>query len=393
MQTSDSDRPLPELRAILDYYRRFFYVNTRDYDRFNTSMVLPVVPLPLLKNLCQSAGTLFQSEPMLLSITIPVIIIGDLHGHVLDLFRVLGTFGLPPRHNYLFLGDLVDRGEFSTEVVVLVLMLKVLFPRNVYLIRGNHEFAEMIKHGGFSDELLSIYHTDEAELAILEAFSWIPIGAMIGSSVLCVHGGIGPSIEKVSQIAEIPRPLASYDDDVVQALLWSDPTMMTDDFQYNSRGVGYFFGADALAKFLGAHGMRFLIRGHECVEGGVEFHLNKRMATVFGASNYCGQQPNKSGVMEVRPGGRREVTIFNPLPYVTRTRATFLNGDGLLKLSARPLPVPALASSRRTAPLRLPGRAAAATPEARMGRPIPSRPQSLRAGREPLSTPPERSKR
>jgi diadenosine tetraphosphatase ApaH/serine/threonine PP2A family protein phosphatase len=251
----------------------------------------------------------------------------------------------------------------------------------------------MIKHGGFSDELLSIYHTDEAELAILDAFSWIPIGALIGSAVLCVHGGIGPSIENVRQIADIPRPLASYDTDVVQALLWSDPTTITDGFQFNSRGIGYFYGADALATFLGAHGLRYLLRCHQCVEGGVEFHLNKRMATVFGASNYCGQQPNKSGVMEVKPDGTREVTIFDPLPYIRRASVTFINGERTFKLSARASSRPPMLSSRGRAPLGLPVLVKATAAEAVTARPIPMKPQSRRTGREPSSTSPERRRR
>jgi protein phosphatase len=380
------DRPPAELGAILDYYRRFFYAKTQDYDRFTTSIVFPVVPLRLLTSLCESARRIFQSEPTLLSITTRVTIIGDLHGHVLDLFRVLGTFGLPPRRNYLFLGDLVDRGEFSTEVVVLVLTLKVLFPTNVYLIRGNHEFADMIRNTGFSDELHAIYHSDEAELAVLDAFAWIPIGAMIGSSVLCVHGGIGPCVEQLSQIANISRPLVSYDDDLVQALLWSDPTAITGGFQSNSRGLGYLFGADALAKFLAAHGLRYLVRGHECVQGGVEFQLNRRMATVFGASNYCGQHSNRSGVMEVRPDGGREVTFFDPLPYVRRAGATFIDGEAIFRVSSGPT----IASARGQPPLRLPPLKKVTAAEAATARTISLKLQSGRRGREPPSAPPNR---
>ena len=52
------------------------------------------------------------------------------------MFRVAGKI---PDVNFVFLGDYVDRGYHSVEVVSLLMTLKVRYPHRVTLLRGNHE--------------------------------------------------------------------------------------------------------------------------------------------------------------------------------------------------------------------------------------------------------------
>lgn len=38
----------------------------------------------------------------------------------------------------MFAGDFVDRGQWSVEIMTMLLALKCEFPSTVYLLRGNH---------------------------------------------------------------------------------------------------------------------------------------------------------------------------------------------------------------------------------------------------------------
>ena len=83
--------------------------------------------------------TIFLEQPMLLEVTAPLKICGDIHGQYYDMLRLFEYGGLPPESNYLFLGDYVDRGRQGIETICLLFALKIKHPNKVHILRGNHE--------------------------------------------------------------------------------------------------------------------------------------------------------------------------------------------------------------------------------------------------------------
>lgn len=95
--------------------------------------------------ICQAARDIFLSQPALIELSPPVKIVGDVHGQYSDLIRLFDMCGFPPAANYLFLGDYVDRGKQSLETILLLLCYKIKYPENFFLLRGNHECANVTR--------------------------------------------------------------------------------------------------------------------------------------------------------------------------------------------------------------------------------------------------------
>lgn len=67
-----------------------------------------------------------------------LIAIGDIHGRLSKLTGLIEKIGLTAEDRLVFLGDYIDRGPDSYEVVELILKLRQDYP-NTITLRGNHE--------------------------------------------------------------------------------------------------------------------------------------------------------------------------------------------------------------------------------------------------------------
>jgi serine/threonine-protein phosphatase PP1 catalytic subunit len=86
---------------------------------------------------------------MLLNVTAPIRVCGDIHGQYVDLLRMFEYGGFPPNSSYLFLGDYVDRGRQGIESISLLLAYKIKHPTRIHILRGNHESSAITRIYGF----------------------------------------------------------------------------------------------------------------------------------------------------------------------------------------------------------------------------------------------------
>jgi protein phosphatase len=308
-----------DFRPLFEAYMSFFTEDGAFLSCPGHRISLPEFSPETFLRLFAHVRELFKAEPVLLEVSSPCVVVGDIHGHIGDLARILTTFGRPSEQRYVFLGDLVDRGCFSLECVVVVFLMKAIAPAHVFLIRGNHEFEVICGQGGFLTQVVEAFGTAAVFQAAVSAFASMPLAGVVDGSILCVHGGLAPGMTSLQQIQAIERPIADFSDRLVEGLLWSDPSPDVDDFEpSNTRRVGSRFGERAAAAFLAANRLKMIVRAHECVADGCRESFNGAVVTVFTASNYCGTSGNQGGALQILIVGTTNIRRFPPLPWRTR---------------------------------------------------------------------------
>lgn len=272
---------------------------------------MPKLPESHVLTICNFMKEVFANENVLLKLSAPITIAGDTHGQFTDLLRLFEVGGYPPSTTYLFLGDYVDRGKFSVESICLLFALKIRYPENIFLLRGNHEDASLNRVYGFYDECKRKYNV-KVWKTFVDVFNWMPISAIIDGKILCMHGGLSPDLHNVAQIETIQRPCKIPDSGIMCDLLWSDPEKGIIGWKPNDRGISYIFGEDTVKAFLDRNNLDLICRAHQVVEDGYEFFANRGLITLFSAPNYDSTYTNSAALLVVDKNLTCSIQVLEP---------------------------------------------------------------------------------
>ena len=254
-----------------------------------------------LQSLCIAIRKLLVKDDNIKTISCPVTICGDIHGQFFDLIELFKIGGKLPFTNYLFLGDYVDRGFFSCEVIQLLLTLKLRYPQRVNILRGNHESRQISQVYGFYDECLQKYNGNTLIWKLLtDTFDYLPISALINKEILCFHGGLSPQAVELKDILSIDRIKETPHEGILCDTLWSDPhDNPNGGWNISPRGCGYIWGKDISKQFNYVNGLELITRAHQLVMEGYNWSHDKNVLTIFSAPNYMYRCGNKAGIMEL----------------------------------------------------------------------------------------------
>ena len=270
--------------------------------------------------LCEKAMEILNVTPNVVSVPPPVSICGDTHGQFYDLLELFALGGRCPDTNYLFLGDYVDRGYYSVETFTLLLALMVRYPSRMTLLRGNHESRQTTQAYGFYDEVIRKYNDPAVWQLFNKVFDLLPLCAVVGEKIFCVHGGLSPIITSLEQIQNYERKKEIPERGPMCDLLWSDPDTVS-GFQISPRGAGYIFGDSAVQQFNRANKLTLICRAHQlAMEGYVEW-FDRKLFTVWSAPNYCYRGGNPASILEVSTDLTTRWKMFEAAP--PEARGTF----------------------------------------------------------------------
>lgn len=285
------------------------------------------------------------------AITSRLTVVGDVHGQLRDLVHIFRHNGLPSFDNpYLFNGDLVDRGPYSTEVLLLLMGFALADPYSVYFNRGNHEDMTVSHVYGFVSELDMKYGVESENgkrlYDVFElCFANLPICHVIDQNILVVHGGLTDKLSHLDKLKGIQRHLhptltnhyhiklhAGHSNkhkhttqDILRDLVWSDP-IVGDDVSMTKceepnplRGTGVAWPAGLTESFLKKNHLGVLIRSHQCKDRGWEVTHNGRCLTLFSASNYYseGATENDGAVLVLQPSSPPQIFTYRTTTVTT----------------------------------------------------------------------------
>jgi serine/threonine-protein phosphatase PP1 catalytic subunit len=216
------------------------------------------------------------------------LVIGDLHGDfeslitILQRSRFIKKMEKTEEATLIFLGDYGDRGGKSAEIYYAILELKLAFPRQIVLLRGNHEAPQDLL--GYPHDLPSQYLNkfgEDWKMAYEKTralFAYLYNAVYVEDRYLMVHGGVSPQIRSLHHIAQAQE---NRNEALLEDLLWSDPDENEQSVSFSPRGAGKLFGKRVSEEVLEKVNAKILIRGHESSDSGFKINHDGKVLTLF----------------------------------------------------------------------------------------------------------------
>jgi len=217
-----------------------------------------------------SATACLKKDDMVININTNgdrLLIASDIHGDFKSLSLVIDEFlKHPNKTKLLFLGDYVDRGDYSVEVLYTLALLKICYPDRVFLLRGNHDTqGQPERNHPYVTEFNSKFSGSAAACidARTDFDSCLSLAAIVDNKFVCTHAGFGPS-GTIDWARKQKKPLKydiSYRDSTYSDALEDLLCIRASETITGEATAGYSYGVSSLDDILKGD-LKCLIHGH-----------------------------------------------------------------------------------------------------------------------------------
>ncbi|KAJ1607337.1 calcineurin-like phosphatase [Cryptosporidium canis] len=345
-------------QRVIDYYMNVLTNIGIDSDLEEKMYINNVLNHLEIMNLCDRVVQIIRNENSLIEVdgSCSSRIFGGIHGQLIDLLHFFEHFSWPHFHRgdilsmkYIFLGDYVDQGKFSLEVISILFSLKIMFPDKVFLLRGNHEDAYINSIYGFRLECKQKFgvNGDIIWERINDAFEFLSISALIDNNVLCIHSGIGRDVKKVDHLSNIPKPIHVRSEELLKSsdfystripeidrqileCLWSNVSEMADVEKSVNRQIDetdaersrevytiekdiYSYDSYYIKDFMDRNSIKLIIETSDYCKDGYGYNANGRVISLISTTNFCNRLCNDAAALVITRGIGNELIQYNQI--------------------------------------------------------------------------------
>jgi predicted phosphodiesterase len=228
-----------------------------------------------IEDLFEEVGKILERELRLIHLPSQgkIVFVGDTHGDLDASQRVIHQFLKKP-YRIAFLGDYVDRGEYSKENIVYLLHLKREHPDEIFLLAGNHE-GYMVKELSPANFWDSLSLRDREIYGLL--FSKFPLAITSQNGILGLHGGL-PELNSLEEMDQIEWGDSNWDRIVWGDFVESDVDILGDWWGRPQFGRSYF------RQMMDRYQKQILVRSHQ--PNAPLLMYKKRCITIFTSKAY-----------------------------------------------------------------------------------------------------------
>lgn len=209
-----------------------------------------------------------------------ILVVGDVHGDLEQVKKALHFLDTRQVSKVVFDGDVIDRGIEMVECVMLIATYQMMYPNEVFYLRGNHEIASVNEVYGFRGYVTALFGSKTYGL-FKKAFQELPLAMKLHDWAFITHGGV-PKDQIYFHLMRLELKEKEPSMGPYSELLWNDPHVSTQRFGPSFRGpYCYRFGKEVFDEFMDFHNLDLFIRAHQAYPLGYKWFFDDRLLSIF----------------------------------------------------------------------------------------------------------------